>query len=181
MNTKIQGLYKTIYSPQILKLLLPSLLLLFSFRPGEGTGRPKLPVIRKEVKVENHFKSVRINGDISMILTNEPAGTLMMEGNEKVLNNIRYKVRNNELTIDAHKKNRLDKLTIYLSAATLQTMQVNGDSFVSSTDVIKPDNLQIWLNGIITVNLKTIKGHVKVDAFDGYDMNWELPFVTNRK
>jgi hypothetical protein len=179
MKPKIQRLYQTINRPLIIKLFFPSLLLLFSFKSGEGTGGPKLPVIRKEVKVEAPFQRACIDGDISMILTNEPAGTLMMEGNEEAVNKIRYSVKNNELIIDAHRKNRLGELTIYLSAATLKSMLVNGDAHISSIDIIKPDNLQIWLNGNINVKVKTT-GKVSIDAYPGYDLFWDHPLMHNR-
>ncbi|MEP6950014.1 MAG: DUF2807 domain-containing protein [Ginsengibacter sp.] len=176
MKTKIQGLHKTISSPLINKVILPflSVILLFSFRPAYRTEEPKSPVIQKELKFENPFQNVRIDGDISMILTNDPAGTLMVEGNEQTLNNIKYRVKNNELTIDAHKKNRLDKLTIYLSVATLKSMLINGDGDISSAEIIKSDNLQIWLNGITTVKVTTT-GKVNVDASDAYELLWESP------
>jgi hypothetical protein len=174
MKTKIQGPYKLTGGPLIIKFLFPSLLLLFSFRPGERTGEPKSPVIQKEMKFETSFQSVRIDGDISIVLTNDPAGTLRAEGSEPTLNNIRYKVKNSELTIDAHRKNHLDKLTIYLSVATLKSMLVNGDANIFSTDIIKLENLQIWLNGITTVKVTTT-GKVNVDASDAYELVWESP------
>lgn len=174
MKTKIQGLYKNVSSPLINKLIFPSLLLLFSFRFAEGTKEPKSPVIQKELRFENPFQSVRIDGDISMKLTNDPAGTLLVEGSEQTLNNIKYRVKNNELTIDAHKKNRFDKLTIYLSVATLKSMLVNGDGDISSAEIIKSDNLQIWLNGITTVKVTTT-GKINVDASDAYELLWESP------
>jgi Putative auto-transporter adhesin, head GIN domain len=174
MKTKIQRFYKLISRPLIIKLLFPSLLLLFSFRPGAGTEEPKLPVIQKEMKFNTRFQSVRIDGDISVILTNDPAGTLMAEGSEPTLNNIKFRVKNNELTIDAHKKNHLDKLTIYLSVARLKSMLVNGDANISSADIINSENLQIWLNGITTVKV-TSTGKVNVDASDAYELLWESP------
>lgn len=174
MKTKIQGLYKTFSSPVIIKLLFPALLFLFSFRSWEGTGKSKLPVIRKEVKVDNTFQNVSVNGDLTMILTNEPAGTFVMEGNEEAVNNLRYKVKDNELIINVHRKNRLDKLTIYLSAATLKSMLINGDADISSMDIIKSDNLQIWMNGIVNLKVKTT-GKVNVDASDAYELLWESP------
>ncbi len=173
MKTNIQKLFQTINRPVFTKLLFPALLLLFSFTP-KGTEKSNVPVIRKEVMIENPFQSINISGDISVILTNKPAGTIIIEGNESDVNKMRYKNKNNELVIDASKKKRSDQLTIYLSATMLKQMLINGDGDISSTGIIKTDDLHIWLNGDINVEINTI-GKVSVDAYNGYDLFWKSP------
>jgi len=178
MKSNIQRLFQFINRPVMTKLF-PSLFLLFSFRPGGDTEGRKLPVIQKEVIVDP-FQTVRINGDISMVLTNEPAGTLVVEGNENDVNRIKYIVKNNELTIDAHRKNRLDEITIYLSAATLKSMLVNGDGNISSIGIIKPADLHIWLNGNVDIKVKTT-GKISVDSYDSYELFWKSPLMNKRQ
>jgi len=179
MKGNIHKLFQIINHSLVTRAFIPFLFFLFSFKPGEGLGGRRAPVIQKEVKVEGTFQRVCIKGDISMVLTNEPAGTLMMEGNEKDVNKVKYILKNNELTIDAQKKNRFDELTIYLSAATLKSMLVNGDADISSTGTIHTD-LQIWLNGNVNVEVKTT-GKISVDAYDGYDLFWKSPALPGRK
>ncbi len=168
MKTNIQKLLQTLNRPIILKLLFPALLLLFSFTPG-GTKKSKVAVIRKEVIIEKPFQSIIINGDISVILTNNPAGAIMVEGNENDLNKIRYKNKNNELILDASRKKSFAQITIYLSATMLKHMLINGDGDISSTGIIKTDDLHVWLNGDINVEINTI-GKVSADAYNGYDL-----------
>ena len=153
-----------------MKLNFPSLFLLFSFRPGEDNEVLKVPVIRKELKVENAFQGIRIEGDISVMLTNDPAGTIIIEGKERELNKIRPVVENNILIIDGNRKNFFAKVTIYLSAVTLRTIQLNGDANISSTDFIKSDHLNISLNGNINVKVKTM-GQLSFDTPDDIELS----------
>lgn len=171
MTTTIEGVFQTINRPVIIKLLFPVLILLFSFTP-KRTEKLNVPVIRKEVIIDSPFQSIDISGDISVILTNKPAGTVTIEGNESDVNNVRYRNKNNELIITAGRKKRFQQLTIYLSATKLNQMWVSGDGYVSSTGTIKTDNLHIWLNGDIKVKINTI-GKISVDACDGYELVWK--------
>ena len=162
-------------TPPVIRLFFPSLLLLFSFKPGNGIEKQNLTVIQKKMKVEGSFQNVRIYGDISMILTNEPSGTITIEGKEKDVNKIRHRVKDNELVIDARRKNYFNKLIIYLPAAKLQSMQINGDGNISSTGMIQSDDLHITLNGAIDVKVKTT-GKLHVDAPNEYELEWKSPF-----
>src|SRR6188768_1564486 len=112
MKANITGLYQAVNMRLLIKLVFPSLFLIFSFKFVEDIGSPKLPAIRKELKVESAFQNIRIEGDISVILTNDPAGTVIIEGKEKEVNKIRAVLKNNILIIDANLKGIFTKLTL---------------------------------------------------------------------
>ena len=109
-----------------------------------------------------------------MILTNAPSGTITIEGKEKDIKRIRHSVKNNELVIDARRKNCFSKLIIHLPATRLQSMQINGDGNISSTGMIQSDELHITLNGAIDVKIKTT-GKLHVDAPRDYELEWKSP------
>jgi hypothetical protein len=163
MKTYIQRLYQAMDSRLIIKLFLPTLFLLFSFKPGEDSGIPDLPVLRKQLKIESAFQSIRIEGDISLVLTNDPAGTVIIEGKENELKKINPVFEKKILIIDVHRKQLFTKFTIYLSAITLQTIQLNGDGNISSIDFIRSECLRISLNGNIKVKVKTM-GKISFDS-----------------
>jgi hypothetical protein len=175
MNTKI-----LMSRPLIIKLIFPSLLLLFSFKAVKNIDVPKLPVIRKELKLERAVQIIRIEGDISVVLTNDPAGTVIVEGREKELNKIKAVFEKNILIIDVTRKNIFGKLTLYLSAIKLQTIQLNGDANISSIEFIKSDHLHISLNGNIKVKVKTI-GQLSFDSPDDIELLGKPPLTTKRK
>jgi Putative auto-transporter adhesin, head GIN domain len=176
MKTNIQRLYQTIKRPLTVKLFFPSLFLLFSFRPYEDNCLPDLPVIRKELKVERTFEHIHIEGDISLVLTNDPAGTIIIEGKEKELKKIRPVFEKNVLIIDANRKQLFAKLTIYLSAITLQTIQLNGDGNISSIAFIQSEYLHISLNGNIKVKVKTM-GQISFDTPDDIELQLTPPVM----
>ena len=155
--------------PLIIKLLFPSLFFLFSFKAIKNIDSPKLPAIRKELKVENAFQNIRIEGDISVVLTNDPAGTVIVEGKEKELNKIKADLKNNILIIDVNRTNIFGKLTLYLSAITLQTIQLNGDATISSIEFIKSGHLHMSLNGNIKVKVNTM-GQLSFDTPDDIEL-----------
>ncbi len=180
MKTNIQRLYQTINGPLILKLAFPSLLLLFSYNNPERTGVSKPPIIRKELKVDSTFRSIQIEGDISVMLTNDPAGTIIIEGKENELNKIRPVFKNDVLFIYLNRKNIFSKLTLYLSVTTLQAIRLNGDANISSIESIKADHLHLSLNGNIKVKVNTV-GHLSVDTPDDIELIWKSPSLNRKK
>ena len=115
-----------------------------------------------------------------MVLTNDPAGTVIVEGREKELNKIKTVFKNNILIIDVNRKNIFRKLTLYLSAITLRTIQLNGDANISSIEFIKSDHLHMLLNGKIKVKVNTM-GQLSFDTPDDIELLWESPLTTRRK
>lgn len=176
MKANITGLYQAVNMRLLIKLVFPSLFLLFSFKSVEDIGSPKLPLIKKELKVESAFQNIRIEGDISVILTNDPAGTVIIEGKEKEVNKIRHVLKNNTLMIDVNRKNIFAKLTLYLSAIKLQTIQLNGDANISSIEFIKSAYLHMSLNGDISVKVKTM-GQLSFDTPDDIELLQRPPLM----
>jgi hypothetical protein len=173
MKPNIQKRYYVISKLSISRLFFLSLgLSLLSFRSGDVAVEKNPPVVQKEMKIEGLFQNVKIFGDISMILTNEPPGIVIIEGTEKDIKKLKHSVKNNELVIDARKKNYFNKLVIYLPATTLQSMQVNGDGNISSTEMIRSNELHLTLNGAVDVKIKTT-GKLRVDAPNEYELSWK--------
>ena len=75
-------------------------------------------VIRKQLKVDSSFRGIRIDGDISVILTNDPAGTIVIEGRANEMKKIKAGFEKNIFIVDAERKRLFAKLTLYLSAIT---------------------------------------------------------------
>lgn len=114
------------------------------------------------------------------MLTNDPAGTVIIEGKEKELKKIRPVLKDNILIIDFNRKHLFAKLTLYLSAITLQTIQLNGDANISSIEFIKSDHLHISLNGNINVKVKTM-GQLSFDTPDDIELLWKSPLINKEK
>ena len=165
MKTSIQSSCWAIDRRLVFILFFPSLFLLFSFKPVKDNGGSKMGVIRKQLKVDSSFRGIRIDGDISVILTNDPAGTVVIEGRANEMKKIKAGFEKNILIIYAKRKPLFAKLTLYLSAITLQSIQLNGDGNISSNDFIKSERLHMSLNGDIEVDVKTM-GELSFDTPD---------------
>jgi len=171
MKTNIEKLYHALHRP---------FLLLSAFTDFRNDGSTKLTVTKKDISIQGSFQDVLIDGDMSLILTNEPAGTLRIEGYEQDVNKVRWRVKNNKLIIDAGCKNNQNELAVHLSAARLVSMRINGDVDISSDGVIKSDELRISMNGKVTVKIRTT-GNLSFDTPDYYDLLWRAPSANKRK
>jgi len=169
MKTSTQSSCRAIDNRLVFILFFPTLFLLFSFKSFQDNGGSKLGVIRKQLKVDSAFKGIRIDGDISVILTNDPAGTVFIEGKANELEKINAGFEKSIFIIDAGRKPLFAKLTLYLSAITLQTIQLNGDGNISSSDFIQSEHLHISLNGDIKVDVKTL-GELSFDTPDEIEL-----------
>jgi len=178
MKTIIKRLLQAIDSSLIIVILSP-LLLFLSFKPIDADKVPGTPQTRREFKMDSTFQSIRIDGDISVVLTNDPAGTVIMEGKAKQLNKVSALVNNHTLVIDVNRMNLFAKVRLYLSARSLRRMQLNGNADITSVEFIKSDHLHIFLNGNITVKLKTM-GWVSLDSPDDIDLVWKSSLMKKR-
>ena len=169
MKSNFKKLGKFISQLKSIGLICPFLLPLFSFRPAEDNQLQKLPVVKKELKIDSSFKNIQIEGDVSLVLTNAPAGKIIIEAKEKDFKKVKYFFENKVLVIDASRKHLFAKLTIYLSAVTLQNLQLNGDGNISSIDFIQSDHLHLSLNGDIKVKVKTM-GELSFDTPDDIEL-----------
>lgn len=163
MEKNIRRLYTTSKCWVRITIIFASLFLLFSFTAIEASGVLKFPVVTKELTIANNFTSIRIEGNVSLVLTDKPAGSIIIEGEEKDIQQISPVFENNVLVLDAGRRFSFAPLTIYLSALTLQTIRVNGDGNISSSGCIKADGLHLLLNGNIKVKLRAL-GHISFDA-----------------
>jgi hypothetical protein len=176
MKTSIQRPGKITGGLKITGLVLPFLLLLCSFKQEKKSNLQKSPVVKKELKIDGSFKKILVRGNVSIVLTNDAAGTVIIEGKEKLVSKIKSVFENNTLSVDLTPNRWFAKLTIYLSAKTLESLQVNGDGNISSFDFIQSDHLHISLNGDIKVKVKTL-GQLSFDAPDDIELLTRRPVI----
>ena len=178
MKQNRRNIFQTINKAIIFKAGIPALCLLFSFKPTDKGITPDVPTVRKEIKSNGDFQKIRLDGNVSVILTNDPPGTVIVEGREKDVNRVWHSLKQNTLVINANRTWLVSsKLTIYLSALTVLELQVNGDTDISSAGIIKANDLHISMNGNIDVKVKT-NGKISVDAPEGYELQWKTPVLT---
>ncbi|MBC7886791.1 MAG: DUF2807 domain-containing protein [Ferruginibacter sp.] len=122
---------------------------------------------RKEINIGEAFQQVEVRGDVTLVLSNGPAGGLLLEGNQKDISGVKTILKNGQLVIDAAKKKSFAKLVVYIPAADIKSLIVYGAAEIFSSGKIKTPELEIILNGesFVTVNYE---GIVKVTAGEEY-------------
>lgn len=90
------------------------------------------PVGRKEITIAKMYTEVEVKGDITVILTNAPAGDIMVEGNSNELSAVKATVKKGRLIIDAEKKKCNTKLTVFVSVNNVDTLIINREAEIFS-------------------------------------------------
>lgn len=121
------------------------------------------PNDHKEINIMGWFHEVEVRGDVTVILTNGPAGKLWLNGSMDDLDRVQTSVKNERLIINAEMKRRKSKPTVYIPIVTVASLIINGDTEVYSSGTIKTNDLEIHLDGTSLVSVKYL-GRLKVLA-----------------
>jgi len=161
--------------------LLGSLLCLLAVFVSSFSERAAAPVkecctVRKLLPLPVNCTSIQIDGDMSVVLTNDAARSATIEGKQKDVSAVSTITKNNAMVINAARRFSFGKLTLYLPAPVLQSIQVNGNGDISSADYIKTSGLHITLNGNITVKVKTA-GRISFDSPDDIELKRKTNFL----
>jgi hypothetical protein len=158
------GLCVTIYTPAQTSSDRPTIFLEYD---PTGDRMPLTDV--KEIKLSEIFQEIEIRGDITLILTNEPASKLLAKGNAKDLSRIKTTIKNGKLIIDAREKVTFSKLILYIPIVDADLLVTNGETEIFSLGTIKSKDLKIILNGDSRVSVN-YEGKLKILPGKGYEL-----------
>ncbi|WP_153800550.1 GIN domain-containing protein [Foetidibacter luteolus] len=123
----------------------------------------------KKINLEKAFSNVELFGNVTVILTNDGDNSFCVEADPKDAERIKADVANGKLRIDARRTNKDTPATIYLPAVQLESLQVNGNSFITSKGKLNNSDLQILLNGVSKVRVAS-NAKINIKALDGFEM-----------
>lgn len=129
----------------------------------------QLSATYKEIKKSRPFESINVNGDVTVILTNEQTSNIMLRGNDKDISLVETIERGKTLEINAEKKRTASKLIVYLPVDDLHSLKVTGNAQIFSSGNIVVDNLEVILNGSSMVRVYCY-GSLKVTTAEGYEL-----------
>ena len=162
------------------KLYLPVFALFISVVAAAQAHPNRSTVVdRKEINVSEPFQHIEVRGNVNVILTNAPAGYILLEGNYKDLGAVETILRTGKVVIDAQQKNSFSNLNVYVSAVNLSSLTINGDGEIHSLGTVKTNELELILNGIVSVKVRN-EGKVNVIAGEGYDLAGDLGYTKRR-
>jgi hypothetical protein len=142
------------------------------FMTSHAQSHPTNPVTvtHKHVNSSRAFENVEITGDIIVVLTNARNSDITMRGNDKDIAVLTAVENENSLQINAERKKTMAKLVVYLPAASMHLLKINGEARVFSSGDIVVDDLQITVNGDSIVKVSYL-GKLTVTPADGYEMS----------
>ena len=118
------------------KVLVPVLALLISVA-AFSQNPCAAPVDRKEMNITEVFSEVEVRGEIVVILTTQPAGEIMVEGNSNDLYTVKTSVKKGRLIIEAEKRKCSTKMTVFVSVNNVDTLIINRETEIFSFGKIR--------------------------------------------
>lgn len=139
--------------------------------------------ITKESRSVSGFDKVSISGSGLLFITQGNDELLVIECDDNIAPNIRSLVKNGTLKID-HKNVRLkpsEPIKYRLSLKNLKSLSSSGSMEVNG-DVLKTENMDLWISGSGKINLGNIEAHSITAAMSGSgEINIESGNVKNQK
>lgn len=127
----------------------------------------KSPVFRKTIMLGGICQQMEIWGNIEIILSPELSDRIIVEGSAEDINTIKVNLKKGDLAVHAKWMKQIGKTKIFVPAAMLRFMQVDGNSEISSAGFLNVPRLKVVLNGETSVKIQSA-GEVNVETGDGY-------------
>jgi hypothetical protein len=125
-------------------------------------------VSHKEV-TSQAFENVEVSGNVILFLTNEISSDITLQGDSKEIDAVTITEKNNKLEINVDRKKPISKLIVYIPAAKIHSLKINGDAKVFSTGDVVVDNLEITLKGNSIVKVYHY-GKLTITPAQGYEL-----------
>ncbi|MBC7848714.1 MAG: DUF2807 domain-containing protein [Chitinophagaceae bacterium] len=152
--------YETLGRGLFFRLFFLPLVFLSSFAAPTPLLKEK---VKKRIGISAPFYKLRIEGDISIVLTNDSVNVLYIESNAHDWEKVKMHLEAGTLVVRDVRDRLFSKLKLHVSSKGIESIQLNGDADISSSELISNNNIRFELNGNIEVKIKT-KGSV---AFEG--------------
>lgn len=146
---------------------LPACILLVATATGQVQS--VLPADNKEMIISEKYQQVQVHGEVTIVLTNDPAGQLQFEGDARDIASVSTSVKKGKLVILADKKVTFSTLVVRVPVTGIMSLVVNGNAEIFSAGRIKIQKLEIMLNGAAFLAI-TYEGKLKVFPGIGYEV-----------
>lgn len=135
---------------------------------------------RNEIKIPGTYQRIEVRGDVTVVLTNEPAGTFLVEGNPIEFNKVKPTLKNGRLLINAEKKTSFEKLIVYVPITAVTALLITGEAEIFSSGTIITNGLEITLNGTSQLAVH-YQGKLQISPADGYHLSDDTFSINKRK
>lgn len=124
-------------------------------------------------KIENNepFQKIVIADNLNVMLVDEDASTIIVEGSAALLDEIKLSVTKGTLSIKSTNKNTASKAIVYVPVKYLSSIEIMNNSAVYSPDIIQSDDLKVLVTGDCKIGLQTT-GKVTIQHSEDYDFSF---------
>jgi hypothetical protein len=118
------------------------------------------------------FRSIEVSGDISVVLIEDNASVVSVQGKTKMVDMAKIEVKDGVLHVYGKRGPWRNRTVVYIPVQQLSRITVKGASEIASMGVLNSDHLHIRIEGTCKVSVKN-KGLVTVDNDDDYEVSYE--------
>ena len=120
------------------------------------------------------FQKIVVNSNVDVVLVqNDTLKKAYIEGDEKLVPEIAITVNNGTLTISSRENvSYRGKVQVTIAVKQLLNLAINADASVVAFDALQTPKLQVSINGICDLHLKST-GKILFDAETGYRLRYK--------
>jgi len=115
-------------------------------------------VCEKTIIKDSAFNSIKVNGIADVVFSQSDTIKVTVKGHEKAIEKYDIAVNNNTLSISTKNGSNIPSVTVYVSAPSLNDIDVNGTGDITITNDIKIEGgFKVDINGTGDFNAKKIE------------------------
>ena len=150
------------------KFIMTALLLCsLAFSAFAQKSKPSDPV-SKLIRLNEGYSSMVIEDDISVVLTESNSNEIIIKGEEKSVEKVKVEVDDGRLILSYVSAGVPAAVKVYVPAALLSRVNINGKSEVTSASTLNNPKLRVIVAGEGKVHLRS-SGKVLVEGTDEFD------------
>jgi hypothetical protein len=160
--------YKMKVMKKNLFMLLTAVVTFTSFSYAANSG-PDDPATVK-MDFTKKFTSLDIKDHVNIILTSSSESGITIRGDQQDVKDVRAGVNSGRLTVWMTGSGRGAHVTVYVPAALLDQIFINGDSKVQTESILSNPQLDVEINGECRISIRSLG---KVDVRNGSEYEFK--------
>jgi Putative auto-transporter adhesin, head GIN domain len=157
---------------QLLSAVLVSAALLTGTFAYSKDAKP-VRIATKEISATSSFDKIQVGNGINIILLqNGNKSPVVITGDENLIAAVKVSIDNGILSIASKKNLKGRNIKIYVSVATISSLELGNNASVVTEGVVKLDDLKVIVNDGGTLALQ-VAGNVHIEPAPGCDFVYD--------
>jgi hypothetical protein len=121
-----------------------------------------------KISFDRSFTSLEVEDNIAVVLTNETGNEISLAGDKEYVKRVRAAVKRGRLYIWLTGSEKGERVTVYVPAALLRQVVINGDSYVSTASTLNNAGMLVVVNGACKLFIKS-RGRIDISGTSEYE------------